>query len=846
MNTCPETLGLIANRLPQKKRTRFLLSEQYSPGKPYLPRTLSDGVGGGPRRRQEENKEKQRAEASCPPSPTPSDQFRTGIRTTPPCPVRIFATAHFPFILLYDLSIFPPMGRGILKQRKRLDWQSAVPRLIPGAECCSSAVFAYLDALRSERRASDAILLRVRQHLLYSGWKIDFVLDGAVVRLRYSSPDGGYFYSLPKVCTILSQGFRPVSKRPSEKPISILLSVESGVSCPKSTELFNPVNEVIIQPEYCPEAVRDYCTQAGKRGCKPGAMKAKQHLSAIGWSFYYTLKEGFTRELRYSSPNGRVFNSLLTACKWSLGANALTFSDVIGKIGKARKNLSSVSSESGNVRRFSKKGKKRKSYSKSKTVRDIMVQSSCHYNPRTVLSWLIDSDVVLPRARVEYRGKNGLPMAEGRIGRDGIKCSCCGLIFTLSKFELHAGSSNCRPLANIFLEDGRSLMECQLELKHRMEMRRTNGVATSGETNDDVCSICGYGGRLVLCDKCPLSFHTECLGLKEVPDGDWFCPSCCCQICGFGSFEGENGQIIDCSVLTCSQCECRYHEECLRNKGTTSCYSGVSWFCEDTCEQIFCGLRDILGKPVSVGTDDMIWTLLKYIKSDPNDQYAYGEEDLLEVYGKLNVALGLMHECFEPLKEPGTGRDLVEEVIFSKGSEPNRNNFRGFYTVVLEKNDELISVATVRVHGKRVAEVPLVATRFCYRRLGMCRILMNELEKKLVQLGVERLVLPAVPSILSTWTNSFGFFVMNETDRLKLLGYTFLHFQGTVICQKILTVSPSTVSSQSTGKDVHSCYYVNGNVNFELDGNSAASEILQGEQQMEKNDLWIDELLMSA
>ncbi|CAA0838816.1 PHD finger transcription factor- putative [Striga hermonthica] len=385
-------------------------------------------------------------------------------------------------------------------------------------ECCPSAVVEYLDALRSKRRASDAILLRVRQHLLYSGWKIDFVLVGEAIRLRYSSPDGGSFYSLPNVCANLSQGCRPVSKRLSAKPISTLLSEESGVSCGTMTEFLNPVNEVIIQPEYCPEAVRDYCNQAGKRRGKPGAMKAKQHLSAIGWSFYYTPKRGFTRELRYSSPNGRVFNSLLTACKWSLGANALTFRDVIGKIGKARKNPSSVSSETGNVRnrirgqQFCKKGKKRKSYSKSKRVRDVMVRSSSHQNPRTVLSWLIDSDVVLPRARVEYRGKNGLPMAEGRIGRDGIKCSCCGLVFTLSKFESHAGSSNCRPLANIFLEDGRSLMVCQLELKHSMEMRRTNGVSTSGETNDDVCFICHYGGRLVLCDKCPLSFHTECLG----------------------------------------------------------------------------------------------------------------------------------------------------------------------------------------------------------------------------------------------------------------------------------------------------------------------------------------------
>jgi hypothetical protein len=35
----------------------------------------------------------------------------------------------------------------------------------------------------------------------------------------------------------------------------------------------------------------------------------------------------------------------------------------------------------------------------------------------------------------------------------------------------------------------------------------------------------------------------------------------------------------------------------------------------------------------------------------------------------------------------------------------------------------------LRVLGDKVAEVPLVGTRFQYRRHGMCRILMDELEK---------------------------------------------------------------------------------------------------------------------
>ncbi|KAI3453866.1 hypothetical protein Pfo_010529 [Paulownia fortunei] len=334
-----------------------------------------------------------------------------------------------------------------------------------------------------------------------------------------------------------------------------------------------------------------------------------------------------------------------------------------------------------------------------------------------------------------------------------------------------------------------------------------------------------------MCDQCPSSFHFHCLGLKEVPDGDWFCPSCCCQICGQSRFE-KNGQVIDSSVLTCGQCEHRYHVECLRNKGIIDCFPEGYWFCQDTCEQIFCGLQKILGKSVPVGTENLTWTLVKYM----NDHDASDDECLVENYSKLNVALGVMHECFEPVKEPSTRRDLVEDVIFSRWSELNRLNFQGFYTVLLEKNDELISTATVRIYGKRVAEVPLVATRFQYRRLGMCRILMNELEKKLMELGVERLVLPAVPSVLNTWTTSFGFSVMNESERLKFLDYTFLDFQGTVICQKVLTSNPSSVSSLLTGTQANSCDHVNKNVNIELDGNSTASEVFQGEQ-VEETDI---------
>lgn len=156
----------------------------------------------------------------------------------------------------------------------------------------------------------------------------------------------------------------------------------------------------------------------------------------------------------------------------------------------------------------------------SKRVNEVVTPSPSHHNPRTVLSWLIDNNMVLPRAKVYYcRGKGRQPMAEGRICRDGIKCCCCHKIFTINGFEIHAGSSSSRSAANILLEDGKSLLECQIlcNKKTRNFKREAldcrKGDYSKGE-NDYICSICHFGGTLILCDQCPSSFHQSCLGLK--------------------------------------------------------------------------------------------------------------------------------------------------------------------------------------------------------------------------------------------------------------------------------------------------------------------------------------------
>ncbi|GMP62591.1 hypothetical protein CsSME_00024638 [Camellia sinensis var. sinensis] len=134
-------------------------------------------------------------------------------------------------------------------------------------------------------------------------------------------------------------------------------------------------------------------------------------------------------------------------------------------------------------------------------------------------------------------------------------------------------------------------------------------------------------------------------------------------------------------------------------------------------------------------------------------------------------------------------------------SKFKRLDFRGFYVLVLQNGDKLVSVATVRIHGQQVAEMPLVGTHSKYRRLGMCRLLLHELEKMLTQMGIQRLVVPAISELKEIW-KSFGFSEMSLPERLELLGYPFLVFQGTTLFHKVLSKSVTTKDTRDLAREL--------------------------------------------
>ncbi|XP_023536129.1 increased DNA methylation 1-like [Cucurbita pepo subsp. pepo] len=515
------------------------------------------------------------------------------------------------------------------------------------------------------------------------------------------------------------------------------------------------------------------------------------HLLSMGWSIFYTQKKA-RQELRYKSPNGRVYISLRTACKACMdqgGAAGADHSRTVSKDSKPGKETSPPL----------KKPKDNLECVKS-------VQNCCNNktppwvtsrrNPRTALSYLISQGVISPGDRVYYdvSGKNYPLMAWGSVTNGGVvKCDCCSNVFTISHFEAHIGSTKHRPAANIFLEDGRSLLDCQRQLNQNQiqnetkttEKKANNNNHAHSDTrcldkNDCICSVCHFGGELMLCDLCPAAFHASCLGFEGIPPGDWFCSSCCCKICGQAAYDFGSVCSSDSSFVKCLQCEQNVHIGCVKSVRVLGDDSNQidreTWFCTRKCEDIHMALQKLLWKQIQVGEeeDNLTWTLMKHCPDTMTENQRK----------KFNSAIGIMHESFRPVKDPITKSDLIEDVILSKRSETKRLNFEGFYTVVLERKNKVTTVATLRVYGDEVAEIPFVATRLKYRRHGMCRTMMNELEQRLVKMGVKRVTLPAAPEALNTWTGGFGFSKMTDSDRLELMKYTLLGFQHTVRCQK--------------------------------------------------------------
>uniref|UniRef100_A0A8I6XSS7 Increased DNA methylation 1 n=2 Tax=Hordeum vulgare subsp. vulgare TaxID=112509 RepID=A0A8I6XSS7_HORVV len=408
---------------------------------------------------------------------------------------------------------------------------------------------------------------------------------------------------------------------------------------------------------------------------------------------------------------------------------------------------------------------------------------------KTVLCWLIATGFLTVKDVIQYRNlKSNEVIKDGQVTWEGILCRCCAKTLSVSDFKAHAGCCLPKSSLGLFLQSGKSYTLCQVEAWSAELMSRKSDACgrkvEAMDESDDTCGFCGDGGELLCCDNCPSTYHEACLSAQELPEGSWYCHNCTCRNCGTPVSEKEVSSSSD--ILKCVQCGDAYHDMCI-NHEMLPCddKSSNTWFCGRYCKEIFVGLHSHIGTE-NIIDNGLSWTILKCCSDGRRLHSARKIAHMTECNTKLAVALTLLEECFIRMFDPRTGVDMIPHVLYNKGSNFARLDYQGFYTVILEKGDEILCVASIRLHGTKAAELPFIATCVDYRRKGMCRRLLDIIEKMLRSFHVEMLVLSAIPELVNTWVSGFDFKPIKDDERKQLRNVNLMLFPGTSLLTKRL------------------------------------------------------------
>ncbi|KAF5936678.1 hypothetical protein HYC85_024184 [Camellia sinensis] len=223
------------------------------------------------------------------------------------------------------------------------------------------------------------------------------------------------------------------------------------------------------------------------------------------------------------------------------------------------------------------------------------------------------------------------------------------------------------------------------------------------------------------------------------------------------------------------ECEKEYHVGCLRDSGLCDLKElpRDKWFCCDDYNRIHVALQNLVlvsaemipasvsytihrkhvekGFTDGVSNDDVQWRILSRRSHYP---------DHLPV---LSRSAAISRECFDPIVA-SSGRDLIPVVVC--GRNILGKNFGGMYCVILIVKS-VVSIGLLRIFGRKVTKLPLVATSGENQGKGYFQALFSCIESLLYSLNVENLVLPVAEEAESIWTKKLGFRKMSD-ERLHL------------------------------------------------------------------------------
>ncbi|KAM7531674.1 hypothetical protein LguiB_035084 [Lonicera macranthoides] len=314
----------------------------------------------------------------------------------------------------------------------------------------------------------------------------------------------------------------------------------------------------------------------------------------------------------------------------------------------------------------------------------------------------------------------------------------------------------------------------------------------------------------------------ECASLSSIPRGKWYCKYCenmfqrerfvkhnanavaAGRVSGVDPIEQitkrcirivknpQKDEVIACvlcrgadinksgfgpsTVILCDQCEKEYHVGCLKKNKMADLKElpKGKWFCCIDCGRIYSALQNLLTRGAERLPNSQFDIIKKKLKDKGVESITDFDVSWRLMSGKiaspetrllLSEAVALFHENFDPIVDSATGRDFIPSMVYGSS---------------------IVSAGVLRVFGRGMAELPLVATASENQGKGYFQLLFSCIEKLLAFLNVTKLVLPAADEAGSIWTDRFGFKSISPaqlSEYRKHFGQ-LMTFQGTSMLEK--------------------------------------------------------------